>query len=129
AAEPDAEDRELAGRALAAMQAAGCPACHTTGGPAAGTRLQVPAGPASSEQLRLFEEGARRLVDRAEPARSLLRAKPTFRVTHTGGRLIEPESEQDLLLQQWAERLARLAPPGDTAEPAPYVSSASRMLR
>jgi hypothetical protein len=103
-------DQELTRRVLEVLHAAGCQSCHTEGKPAAKTRLRVPAREASLEQLREFQQGASRLVNAAEPNRSLLVMKPTFRVSHTGGRLIEPESGQDHLLRRWAEQLAKLVP-------------------
>jgi hypothetical protein len=76
-------------------------------------------------------KSARRLVDSAQPERSQLLLKPTFRTTHAGGRLIEPGSQQEALLGRWAEQLAELGPVGSPAEPAPATSAppASRMLR
>ncbi len=108
--EAEKANSELTGRVLQAMQARGCQTCHTVGGLAAETRLRVPAGGASADELRDFEQGARRLTDRSQPAQSLLRTKPTLRTPHTGGLLIEPESEHDVLLLQWVEQLATLGP-------------------
>ena len=124
-------DPAVAAKVLQTMQAAGCQSCHTAGGVAAETRLRVPAETPSPAQLQAFEQGARRLVDASQPARSLLRLKPTFRITHTGGRLIEPDSPQDALLQEWVDQLAKLGPVSEpsAAEPAPRRIPASQMLR
>jgi len=129
--EPKTADQELARRVLEVLQAAGCQSCHAEGKLAAKTRLRVPAGEVSSEQVREFAQGASQLVNKAEPGHSLLLMKPTFRVTHTGGRLIEPESGQDRLLRRWVEHLAKLAPAeakgADLSETA--SATAARMLR
>ena len=124
-------DPALAAKVLQTMQAAGCQSCHTAGGVAADTRLRVPAGAPSSADLQAFEQGARRLVDASHPERSLLRIKPTFRIAHSGGRLVEPDSPQDALLQEWIDQLAKLGQVSDpaAAEPAPQRIPASQMLR
>ena len=50
------------------------------------------------------------LVDRAEPAKSLLLNKPTNRVRHTGGERIKPDSEEAQILLEWVRHLASLGP-------------------
>ncbi len=124
-------DPAVAARVLQTMQAAGCQSCHTAGGVAAETRLRVPSEKPSPAQLQTFEQSARRLVNVSQPARSLLRLKPTFRVAHTGGRLIEPDSPQDALLGDWIEQLAKLGPVAEpaVAESGPRRLPPSRMLR
>lgn len=124
-------DPAVAARVLQTMQAAGCQSCHTAGGVAAETRLRVLSEKPSPAQLRAFEQGARRLVNLAQPERSLLLLKPTFRVAHTGGRLIEPDSPQDVLLGDWIEQLVKLGPVSQpaAAEPATRRLPPSQMLR
>lgn len=117
-------DPAVAARVLETLQAAGCQSCHTAGGVAAETRLRIPSEKPSPDQLQAFEWGARRLVDVSRPERSLLRVKPTFRISHTGGRLIEPDSPEDALLADWIEQLAKLGP---VAEPAAEESTPRRL--
>jgi hypothetical protein len=45
-------------------------------------------------------------VDRADAQKSLLLAKPTMRIAHTGGERIKPESDEEKLLAEWVRYLA-----------------------
>ena len=88
------------------LEAHNCRACHNASGVASGTRLHFPDQGASSEALLRFGLGLGRLVDRGEPAASPLLLKPTNRIPHTGGALIEVASEDERLLKLWIEHLA-----------------------
>src|SRR4029453_12875326 len=55
------------------------------------------------------------LVDRADPARSLLLNKPTNRERHTGGVRIKPESFEEQALTEWVRHLATLPDAAVTA--------------
>src|SRR6185436_20962339 len=55
------------------------------------------------------------LVDRADPARSLLLNKPTNRERHTGGVRIKPGSFEEQALTEWVRHLATLPDAAVTA--------------
>ncbi|MBK5294358.1 MAG: DUF1592 domain-containing protein [Acidobacteriia bacterium] len=92
------------------LEAARCRACHARDGVASATRLHFPEQDASSSHIQAFGLSLAGLVDRATPSNSLLLAKPSNRVRHTGGPLVRPGSEEEKLLAQWVLYLARAAP-------------------
>ena len=51
------------------------------------------------------------LVDRQNPANSLLLLKPTQRIPHTGGERIVKGSPEEAALKSWIGYLAKLSPP------------------
>jgi len=102
------------------LEKAQCRNCHTQDGVASGTRLHFPEPDASAERIQAFGISLAPLVDRTDPAKSLLLNKPTARVRHTGGERIKPGSEQDTMLTAWVRYLATVA---DDA-----VSAARRLL-
>src|SRR5215831_6257773 len=89
------------------MEAAGCRNCHVHDGVASGTRLHFPEKDATASQVQSFGLSLAPLVDRADPSKSLLWNKPTNRIFHTGGERIKPGSEQDQILRQWVDTLAK----------------------
>lgn len=90
-----------------ALEKAGCSGCHNHDGVASGTRLRFPEKPAPTAAINAFGTSLRSLVDRNDPAKSLLVLKPTRAVPHAGGKRIEPGSGGHEALQRWAEYLAR----------------------
>ncbi|MBK9168739.1 MAG: DUF1592 domain-containing protein [Bryobacterales bacterium] len=90
-----------------------CRGCHTEGGVAAGTRLRFPG---DGGAVGAFGRSLTALVNRDRPGDSVLLGKPTGRVKHTGGRLIEPGSAEEEALAAWVSYLAKL-PPQAAAEP------------
>jgi len=88
-----------------ALQKAGCSGCHADDGVASGTGLRFPTASASVEDIESFGRGLGSLVDRENPERSLLIAKPTNRLEHTGGQRITPGSQEERILQLWATHL------------------------
>ncbi len=92
------------------LEKAACSSCHNTDGVASATRLLFPEANASPAQIEAFGLSLASLVDRANPAESLLLKKPTNRIPHAGGQRIAPGSEEEKALQAWVERLARLTP-------------------
>jgi len=81
----------------------GCAGCHNPNGVASGTRLKFPEEHAPTEA---FGKSLYVLVNRQEPGKSLLLAKPTQRVAHAGGKRIEPGSVDEKVLREWVEYLA-----------------------
>lgn len=89
-----------------ALQGTGCNGCHAADGVASATRLHFPTELATAEDIEVFGRRLVSLVDRTNPARSLLLAKPTNRLEHTGGQRILPGSQEEKLLQLWVDHLA-----------------------
>jgi hypothetical protein len=87
------------------LQKAGCAGCHNHDGVASGTRLKFPETH-SAAALNSFGRSLSPLVDKANPAKSLLVQKPTRAVAHAGGKRFEPGSPEEAALVQWAEFLA-----------------------
>ena len=67
------------------LEGAQCRGCHVEDGVASGTRLRFPEPSANPARLQAFGVSLGVLVDRADPAKSLLLNKPTNRERHTGG--------------------------------------------
>lgn len=88
------------------LTAQNCQACHNASGVASGTRLHFPVSGASPDTIAAFGSDLRVLVDEADVSKSLLLLKPTNRIPHTGGPLIEVGSEDERLLTSWIEHLA-----------------------
>ena len=85
-----------------------CRACHQESGVASATRVHFPSETASQEQIGRFGISLAAVVDRNAPQESLLLSKPTNRIPHTGGALIEPGSPEEQSLLEWIRYLARL---------------------
>src|SRR5262245_31336323 len=88
------------------FEAAQCRGCHADDGVASATRLHFPDPNASPDDIEAFGLTLAVLVDRADPARSLLLNKPTNRVRHTGGVRIQPGSFDETALTEWVRFLA-----------------------
>ena len=85
-----------------------CRACHNASGVASETRLHFPESGAGREVIERFGASLSALVDRDEPAESLLLKKPTNRIPHTGGSLITIGSDDERLLKSWVDYLVGL---------------------
>ena len=96
------------------LQKAGCNGCHSDDGVASATRLHFPPESASDADREAFGQQLVSLVDARNPERSLLIAKPTNRLEHTGGQRIVPASEEEKLLQLWVKHLAVGASEGNS---------------
>ena len=90
------------------MEKAGCRACHNADGVAAGTRLLFPEGNISPARVEAFGRSLVSLIDRLNPAKSLLLEKPTARVNHVGGERIRKGSAEEATLRAWVDRLSQL---------------------
>ena len=90
------------------FEAAQCRGCHSDDGVASATRLHFPEPNASPDEIEAFGITLAALVDRADPARSLLINKPTNRERHTGGVRIQPGSFDEKALVEWVQHLAAL---------------------
>ncbi len=95
------------------LQEANCRACHTSDGVASATRVHFPLESATDQAIETFGAALRAVVDREDPTRSLLLTKPTNRIQHTGGQLIEPGSAEEEMLIGWVNYLARVDLPTD----------------
>jgi hypothetical protein len=89
------------------LQKADCRGCHTQEGVASATRVQFPRESAGTEQIEAFGRGLIAVIDRGDPAKSLLLAKPTLRVAHGGGERIRPASAEEKVLLAWVTYLAK----------------------
>ncbi len=88
------------------FEAAKCSGCHAASGVASATRLHFPDKDATPAQIQAFGLSLSSLVDRADVAKSLLLAKPTNVIRHTGGLRIKPGSSEEQILTKWVASLA-----------------------
>ncbi len=97
----------------------GCNAggCHGAARGKDGFRLSLFGFDPAGDYFRLTREQALRRINRALPEESLLIAKATGAVTHTGGKVFEPDSVYAKALRDWIASGA----PNDVAE-APAVT-------
>lgn len=91
-----------------ALEKAGCKHCHNPDGVASGTRLHFPDEGASKERITAFGDSLVELVDRTAPDKSILLAKPTMRIRHSGGEKIAKGSAEEATLIRWVGYLASL---------------------
>ena len=83
------------------LEKAGCRNCHNGEGVASATRLHFPLPDASPDKIDAFGKSLVELVDRQDPAKSLLLLKPTLRIPHTGGERIRKGSAEETILKSW----------------------------
>ena len=91
------------------MEKAACRSCHNPDGVASPTRLHFPEPDAPPGKIEAFGRSLVILVDREQPAKSLLLNKPTNRIAHAGGQRIKPGSADETVLKAWIEKLTRLS--------------------
>jgi hypothetical protein len=96
----------FSGKVFPVLQEARCSGCHAPDGVASATRLQFPEKDASEGRIQAFGLSLAHLVDRSDASKSLLLAKPTNVVRHTGGVKITPGSDEEKILAQWVQYLA-----------------------
>ena len=101
------------------LEKSACRACHFADGVASATRLQFPEAESSPAKLEAFGRSLVELVDRAKPAESILRRKPTGRMPHAGGLRIAASSADDAALEAWILKLAKM-PDAEVAEAIQY---------
>ncbi len=89
------------------FQRAGCENCHGPNGVASPTRLHFPEAGATRVTLEAFGDSLIELVDRGNPAGSLLLTKPTNRILHSGGERVAKGSPEAVVLEKWVQHLAR----------------------
>ena len=111
------------------FEAAQCRGCHSDDGVASATRLHFPEPTASPDDVEAFGVTLAVLVDRADPARSLLINKPTNRERHTGGVRIQPGSFEEQALVDWVRHLAALPPETVAAARERLASAAAPAAR
>lgn len=93
----------FADRVFPVFEAARCRVCHARDGVASATRLHFPEKDSSRERVQNFGLSL-------APLGPLLVEKPSNRVRHTGGQLVQPGSEEDRLLSQWVAYLKSATP-------------------
>ncbi len=93
------------------LEKAGCRNCHNVEGVASATRLHFPPEDAGKVRVEAFGRSLVELVDKQDPANSLLLRKPTLRIQHTGGERIGKGSEGETVLKSWIDHLAKLSGP------------------
>lgn len=120
---------DFASEVYPVLRKAGCPGCHNPDGVAAATRLTFPEADASAVTVSAFGNSLVKLVNRSQPAESLLLQKPTRRVAHAGGKRIQPGSPEEALVKGWIEELARTGGGGPAVETAAAHQAAGPVLR
>jgi hypothetical protein len=106
------------------FEAAQCRGCHNDDGVASATRLHFPDPNATPDDIEAFGLSLATLVDRNDPARSLLINKPTNRERHTGGVRIQPGSQEEQTLVDWVRYLTSV-PEGAVASARERLAAAS----
>ena len=91
-----------------ALEKAECRMCHNENGVSSATRLVFPSEQAAEPTVRAFGLRLSTLVNRADPAQSLLLRKPTARTAHAGGERIKKDSADEQALREWVDYLAKL---------------------
>src|SRR5262245_5516220 len=104
-----AQEQSFAQTLYPVLEKAACRSCHNPDGVASATRLQFPEPDASPEQIEAFGRSLVALIDRNKPEESLLLKKPTNRVPHAGGQRIKPGGEEEGILKDWIQRLAKMS--------------------
>ena len=82
-------------------------ACHGSPAGQSGFKLSLFAQDVSADHGMIVRADGGRRVDLQHPERSLLLRKPTFQVSHGGGRLMDPDSEAYETILAWLEQGAR----------------------
>ncbi len=90
------------------LEKAKCRSCHIENGKAPTTRLRFPPESASEVEVERFGRSLAALVNRSQPEESLMLQKPTDRVKHAGGKLIQPGSNEERALIGWIKYLTSL---------------------
>ena len=93
------------------MEKAACRSCHNPDGVASVTRLQFPEADATPEEIERFGKSLVALINRTQPADSLLLRKPTNKIPHAGGTRITPGSNDEKVLAAWVQKLTELSGP------------------
>ncbi len=88
------------------FEAANCSGCHTSAGVASATRLHFPDKDAPAAEVQVFGLSLSALVDRSNLSQSLILAKPTNTIRHTGGVRIKPGSPEEQVVSKWTVSLA-----------------------
>src|ERR1700732_138301 len=107
------------------LEKAGCRTCHNVEGVASATRLHFLAEDAASPRVEAFGKSLAEFVNRQDPANSILLAKPTLRIAHTGGERIKKGSADETALKSWVDYLAHLRGP-ELAEALKYRQQEER---
>ncbi|HUS07470.1 MAG TPA: DUF1592 domain-containing protein [Bryobacteraceae bacterium] len=105
---------DFAGTVYPVLVKAGCPGCHSSDGVASGTRLHFPEEGVSAAAVTSFGLSLLPLVNKSDPDKSVLLAKPTRAVPHAGGLRIIPGSPGAQILKGWISFLTT-----HTGSPAP----------
>ena len=104
-----AQNQSFAEGAFQVLEKAACRACHNPDGVASVTRLLFPETDATPDKIERFGQSLVVLVDRQQPAESLLLKKPTNRTPHAGGARLTAGSNDERMLAAWVRQLATLS--------------------
>lgn len=110
------------------FEKANCRGCHTHDGVASATRVLFPAEGATPGQIEAFGRRLAAVVDRGDPAASLLLRKPTNRIAHTGGERIRPGSDEEKAIAAWVVHLARIQADPSAPRSMSHVAHGVRRL-
>ena len=106
-----AQERPFGEGAYQVLEKAACRSCHNPDGVASVTRLHFPEADATSEEVERFGKSLVALVNRDQPADSVILRKPTNKTPHAGGVRIAPGSADEKVLAAWVQRLTKLSGP------------------
>jgi len=98
---------------LVALSKQGCNsgACHGSPSGKGGFRLSLRAFDKQLDELTLIREDYGRRINTLEPAQSLLLLKPLMKVSHGGGKQLQPTDAAYRILQAWVASGAHSDPP------------------
>ncbi|MBI2685707.1 MAG: DUF1592 domain-containing protein [Acidobacteria bacterium] len=120
---------DFAARVYPVLEKAQCRACHNENGVASASRLAFPGESATLDEIQRFGVSLLRLVNRANPAESLLVTKPTNRVSHPGGERLKRGSADETAIRNWAAYLASLpVTPAAATDPVKPLTVVMRRL-
>ncbi len=109
----------------------GCSAtqCHGSAGGASGLRLSMFAADPKADYEYITRGAEARHINRIQPDKSLLLQKATGGMNHSGGKKIEPGSEQYKMLLSWITNGAPYSKPDAAELVAIKASPASQTLK
>src|SRR5260370_19650095 len=103
------QDFSFSAKLYPILEKAGCRNCHNVEGVASATRLHFPVEDADRARVEAFGKSLAELVNRQDPAQSVLFLKPTLRIPHTGGERIPKGSAEEAALKSWIGYLTTLS--------------------
>ena len=102
--------------------------CHGKASGQNGFKLSVFGFDPDADYAALVKEARGRRIFPSAPEQSLLLLKPTGKIAHGGGRRIDPDSADYLLLREWIKQGAPIGESGAPRTESLRVSPAERIL-